>query len=119
MRRDRPTVPLRSSLDAVLAHLGRPTLQALEVVSTEWTTLVGGALSTRSHPVDLDDETLIVEVVDSVSARALTGMGHDLVRSVNLLVGEDVVGALRVRVRRDGRSAGTLRDMGSDSAEGI
>ena len=45
MRPQRPARHISSSLNAVLAHFGRPSLDAHAVIENQWSTIVGARLA--------------------------------------------------------------------------
>lgn len=117
MRNQRPSRHVSNSLDAVLAHFGRPSLDAHEVIRTKWSTIVGSRLAGWCWPSELVSGELVVSTTDPVVAEELNLMKRELAGTLNRLVGDDVVATVRVRVTSEGRSAGAPGDGGPGAPE--
>lgn len=109
-RGQRPARHVSNSLDAVLAHFGRPSLDAHEVIRTRWSTIVGTRLAEWCWPSELVSGELVVSTTEPVVAEELKAMARDLAGTLNRLVGDDVVATVRVRVTSEGRSEGAPGD---------
>jgi predicted nucleic acid-binding Zn ribbon protein len=118
MSPQRPVRRLSSSLDDVLAHLGRPTVEAHRVIEAQWRSIVGSRLSGCCRPVGMTDRELTVEAADPVVAEEVNLMARDLARSINRLVGNDVVASVRVRVSSGGGSVGAPGERAPGSTDG-
>ena len=118
MSPQRPIHRLSNSLDDVLAHLGRPTVEAHRAITAQWRSIVGARLSGCCRPAGVADGELTVVADDPVVAEELNWMARDLARSINRLVGNDVVAGVRVRVSAGGGSAGAPGERSPGSADG-
>ena len=106
MRHRRSSRHVSNSVDAVLAHLGRPSVDAHEVIRTKWATIVGPRLAGWCWPSELVSGELVVSTTDPVVAEELNLISRELAGTLNRLVGDDVVATVRVRVTSEGRSGG-------------
>ena len=110
MRPQRPARHISSSLNSVLAHFGRPSLDAHAVIENQWSTIVGARLAAWCRPSDLADGQLVVTTGEPAVAEELRLLARELAETLNELVGDDVVATVRVRVTSEGPSVGAPRD---------
>jgi predicted nucleic acid-binding Zn ribbon protein len=95
-------VELRASLDRLLRHSGKPSIQTLDVVFQQWVDLVGETAAAHSKPVLLDRERLVIEVDTPTWASELHWHEAALLRHLRTVLGSDAPGRLEVRVARRG-----------------
>jgi DNA gyrase subunit B len=82
MRPRRSSRHVSNSLDAVLAHLGRPSVDAHEVIRTKWATIVGSRLAGWCWPSELVSGELVVSTTDPVVAEELNLISRELAGQV-------------------------------------
>jgi predicted nucleic acid-binding Zn ribbon protein len=95
-------VEFRTSLDRLLRHSGKPTVQSLDVVFHQWTELVGEVAAGHSRPILLDKERLVIEAETTTWASELRWHEAALLRHLRTVLGSDAPGRLEVRVARRG-----------------
>ena len=71
-------VPLRESVDRVLAGLGAPTIDDLQTVHDQWNDLVGAGVADHAQPVSIEHGRLVVSVDDPAWASQLRWAEPDL-----------------------------------------
>ena len=118
MTAQRPSRHVSSSLDAVLAHFGRPSLDAHAVIEGQWPTIVGARLAKWCWPSDLVSGRLVISTTDPAVAEELNLLGRELAGTLNQLVGDDVVATVRVRVTSESRSPGVPTEQAPKGTDG-
>jgi hypothetical protein len=99
-------VPTRvgDALDRVLKRLGVPsTVSGVEVVFERWPEVVGEAMASRTRPVSIDGEALIVACDEPAVATHVRFLEPQLVARLGELAGERRITRVEVRVERGGR----------------
>lgn len=92
--------PLAGVLDAVMAGLGGPSVQAIVVVHERWADVVGAEVATHARPVGISDRQLQIGVDGPAWASHLRWSEGEILARLATLVGPDVVTSVSVRVSR-------------------
>ena len=97
-------IPLRESLVELTDELRVAGPDAMRIVQEEWPALVGRELAPHVRLGSLRDGTLTLEVDDPMWAAPLRYLESGIVETLAKRLGSDVVGAVRIAVRkpRDG-----------------
>ena len=93
-------VPLRESIDRVLAGLGAPTVDHIRTIHDRWDELVGTGVAVHAQPASIEHGRLLVIVDDPAWASQLRWTEADLVRRLEAVLGAEVVTSVVTRVRR-------------------
>ena len=93
-------VPLRESIDQVLAGLGAPTVDHIRTVHDRWDELVGTGVADHAQPASIEHGQLVVTVDDPAWASQLRWAEPDLLRRLEAVLGAEVVTSVVTRVRR-------------------
>ena len=99
-RRDELPIPLRESLVELTDELRVAGPEAMRVVQELWPQLVGRELAPHVSLGSLRDGTLTLEVDDPVWAAPLRYLESGIVETLAKRLGSDVVGAVRIAVRK-------------------
>lgn len=91
---------MSSLLDRVVKGMGAPSLDAVELVFTRWTDVVGAQLGQRTRPVDLADGTLRIAADDPAVVSHLRYLEVELLDRLRDLLGERRVHRVEVVVDR-------------------
>jgi hypothetical protein len=94
-----PPRRLSDSLDRVLAGLGRPSVDVLDVLRDRWEELVGPAAAEALRPLGIEHGTLVVAVSEPAWASHVRWLGAELVARAGEVLGPGVVTAVEARVR--------------------
>lgn len=97
---DPPPKTLRAGIDGVVRHLGGPDTDVMTQLFGRWRELVGDVLAAHVRPVRLTGGDLVLEVDDGAWATEVRYFDAELRRRIAEVVGDGVVDAIRVRVRR-------------------
>ena len=92
--------PVAESLDRLMASLGGPRASALTTVFSSWGELVGDTVAAHASPRSLRRGVLVVAVDEPAWATSLRWLEADLLARMAEVVGDGVVTAIEVRVRR-------------------
>jgi predicted nucleic acid-binding Zn ribbon protein len=95
-----PPVPVGEMLDRVLGRLGAPARAGVEVVFDRWADVVGEAMASRTRPVAIDGETLVVACDDPALVTHLRFLEPQLVARLSELTGARHLTRVEVRVDR-------------------
>jgi hypothetical protein len=87
-------------LDAVLAGLGAPKVEAIIAVHERWDAIVGDELAGHAQPLAIEDGCLRVGVDGPAWASHLRWSEREIVARVDRLVGAGVVTAVTTRILR-------------------
>jgi hypothetical protein len=74
------------------------TITAAEIACTVWPNAVGKKIAAHTRAVRMVRERLVVEVEDAVWQRQLNALSRTILRNLERLVGEDLVGDLEFKV---------------------
>ncbi len=96
----RGPAPLATGLDAVLAGLGGPTVEAIVVVHERWDEVVGGEVSPHAKPLRITGGRLQIAVDSPGWANHLKWSEADIVTRLAALLGPDQVTSVTVALRR-------------------
>ncbi|HEY2330341.1 MAG TPA: DUF721 domain-containing protein [Acidimicrobiales bacterium] len=88
------------SLDRVTGALGVPSSGTLQVVFSQWDSLVGEVLAAHARPASLREGALVVSVDDPAWATQLRWFQADLLARLEAAVGPGEVIEIDVRVAR-------------------
>ena len=92
-----------ASLDRVLKGLGVPsTVAGVEVVFERWPDVVGAAMASRTRPITISRDTLVVGCDDPALATHVRFLEPQLVARLRELAGERRITRVEVRVERTG-----------------
>jgi hypothetical protein len=100
-----PVAPTRvgDALDRVLKRMGVPsTVAGVEVVFERWPEVVGEAMASRTRPLTIDRETLVVACDEPAFATHVRFLEPQLVARLRELAGERRITRVEVRVTRPG-----------------
>ena len=87
-------------LDAVLAGLGAPAVDAIVAIHEDWSTIVGDELAGHAHPLAIEGGTLRIGVDSPAWASHLRWSEREIVSRIDRLVGTGVVTAVTTRIVR-------------------
>ena len=88
-------------LDAVLAGIGGPTVEAIVVLHERWAELVGPEVADRSRPLGVEAGTLKIAADSAAWASHLRWSEADVIERAAALLGPGTVTAIVVRVARN------------------
>jgi hypothetical protein len=91
---------LGTGLDAVLAGLGGPTVEAIVVVHERWPEVVGDEVAPHAKPLGITQGRLQIGVESPGWASHLRWSEADIVARLTLLLGAEQVTSLAIRVTR-------------------
>ena len=98
MSPDRGPVPIRASLEKLLAGLGSPEIDSMTMLVERWPEVVGERLAERIHAVAVRRRELLVTVDDPAWASQIAWLEAQLLERVEGIVGPGRIVAVRVRV---------------------
>lgn len=96
----RGPAPLAGGLDAVLAGLGGPTVQAIVVVHERWPEVVGPEVAPHAKPLGITGGRLQIGVDSPGWASHLRWSEADIVARLTALLGPDQVTSVAIRLTR-------------------
>lgn len=99
-----PPAPLSRDLDALMAHLGAPPVDAVRALGERWETIVGSDAAPHVRLGGVDHGTVVVEVDAPAWATRLRFGSRDLIAAIEREVGPEVVSRVEVQVRPPRRS---------------
>lgn len=91
---------LPALLDAVLAGMGAPKVDAIISIHEGWSGVVGEELASHAHPLSIEDGCLRVGVDSPGWANHLRWSEAEIVARIDRLVGAGVVTSVRTRIVR-------------------
>jgi predicted nucleic acid-binding Zn ribbon protein len=94
-----PPSPLAGDLDALLAHLGAPPVEAVRALQESWSELVGADVAAHVRVAGIDRGTLLLEVDAPPWATRMRFGARELLGRVGALVGAEVATRVEVQVR--------------------
>ena len=97
-RRGAEPAPLATALDAVLASLGGPSVEAIVVVHERWPEVVGAEVAEHARPIAIEAGRLRIGVDSPGWASHLRWSEGEIVTRIAQLVGEGQVTSVQVRV---------------------
>ena len=103
MTPDTNPIPLRQSLEYLLAGLGAPQIDAVNTLIDRWQEVVGPELATQVRAVAVKGSDLIVQVEDPAWASQITWLEVQLLERIASLIGSDQITAVIARVARQPR----------------
>ena len=92
--------PLAGALDAVLAGLGGPSLEAIVVIHERWAEIVGPEVAPHARPVAITDGRLQIAVESPGWASHLRWAQAEILARTQVLLKADEVTAVAIRVAR-------------------
>lgn len=92
--------PLSGVLDAVMAGLGGPSVEAIVVVHERWDEVVGPEVAPHAKPLGIHGGTLQIGVESPGWASHLRWSEAEILARLDHLIGADQVTAVAVRVTR-------------------
>ena len=98
MRDDPGPVPIRLSLERLMAGLGSPEIKATATIIERWPEIVGPELARGVVAVAVRGSELLVRVEDPAWASQLAWLEARLLERIAALVGPGRITAVRVRV---------------------
>lgn len=96
----RPPAPVSGALEAVMASLGGPSVQAIVAVHQRWGDIVGAEVALHAEPLGIDDGRLRVQVDGSAWASHLRWAEPEILVRLAEVVGVGQVTTLVVSVGR-------------------
>ncbi|HRW36330.1 MAG: DUF721 domain-containing protein [Acidimicrobiales bacterium] len=93
-------VALPALLDAVLAGLGAPTVDAIVTVHERWEEVVGAELVVHAEPLAIEDGCLRIGVDNPAWAGHLRWSEHEILARLERLLGAGVVTSVTTRASR-------------------
>jgi len=99
MKPDRGPVPLRRSLERLLAGMGAPKIDDTMMIIEQWPEIVGARLADRIEAVAVSGSELLVAVHDPAWASQVTWLEAQLLERIEVLVGPGKITSVRVRVQ--------------------
>ncbi len=93
-------VPIRASLERLMAGMGAPEIEATTSIVEAWPEIVGPELATRIEAVGVRGSELVILVRDPAWAGQIAWLEAELLQRVEALVGPDRITAVRARVAR-------------------
>ena len=97
-RRTRLPEPASTSLGRITSRLGTPPPQALSAVFGRWGDIAGAEIAAHSHPRQLRDGVLVVEVDQPAWATQLGYLKAELIAKIAKATGGEEVREIRLRV---------------------
>lgn len=91
---------LAASLDAVMAGLGGPTVEAIVVIHEQWADIVGAEVAPHAQPLGVEAGHLKISVDSPGWASHLRWSEADIVARLATLIGPDQVTSVGIRVGR-------------------
>lgn len=85
-------------LDRALRSLGTPSVTGVEVIFERWDDVVGAAMASRTRPVRIDGDVLVVGCDEPAVATHVRFLQAQLVERLGQLSGERRIGRIEVRV---------------------
>lgn len=98
MKRPTGPVPLRRTLERLLAGLGAPDIDSTTLVVERWPEVVGEDLAARVRAVAVRGSELVVGVDDPAWASQVAWLEARLLERLDALVGPGTITAVKVRV---------------------
>ena len=99
MKPDRGPVPLRRSLERLLAGMGAPQIDDTMMIIEQWPEIVGAQLVERIEAVAVSGSELVVAVHDPAWASQVAWLEAQLLERIEGLVGAGKITSVRVRVQ--------------------
>jgi hypothetical protein len=90
-------------LDRTLRSLGTPSVAGVEVVFERWADVVGPAMASRTRPVRLDGDALVVGCDEPAVATHVRFLQAEIVERVGQLSGDRRIARVEVRVSQPRR----------------
>lgn len=97
----RPPAPLAGALDAVLAGLGGPSLEAIVVIHERWAEIVGAEVAPHARPIAITEGRLQIAVESPGWASHLRWAEAEILARTRVLLGADEVTDVTIRVARN------------------
>ena len=97
MNGDEPA-SLRPLLDQVVRAMGAPGVDAVEVVFTRWSEVVGPVLARSTRPASITEGVLVLEADDPAVVSHVRYLEAELLERLSELLGADRVRSVAVRV---------------------
>ncbi len=98
MKPERGPVPLRRSLERLLAGMGAPKIDDTMAIIDQWPEIVGERLAERIEAVAVRGSELLVAVHDPAWASQVAWLEVQLLERIEALVGPGRITSVRVRV---------------------
>ncbi|CAN5475169.1 hypothetical protein BH10ACT1_BH10ACT1_40940 [soil metagenome] len=92
--------PLSAGLDAVMAGLGGPTVEAIVLIHERWDEIVGVEVAPHAKPLGIDGGRLKIGVDGPGWASHLRWSEAEILARLATLVGPDQVSSVGIRVTR-------------------
>ncbi|MCU1496197.1 MAG: hypothetical protein JWM47_150 [Acidimicrobiales bacterium] len=90
--------PLSAALDAVMAGLGGPTVEAIVVIHEQWADIVGAEVAPHSKPLGVEGGHLKISVDGPGWASHLRWSEGEIVARLAALIGPGQVSSVGIRV---------------------
>ena len=100
MTLSRNPVPLRQSLEYLLAGLGAPKIDSVTKLMDSWPEVVGPKLATKVKAVSVKGSELVVRVEDPAWASQIAWLESQLLQRIATLIGPDRITTVTARVVR-------------------
>jgi predicted nucleic acid-binding Zn ribbon protein len=94
-----PPSPLAGDLDALLAHLGAPPVEAVRALQEGWSDLVGPEVAEHVRVAGIDRGTLLLEVDAPAWATRMRFGARELLGRIGSRIGSEVATRVEVQVR--------------------
>lgn len=95
-----PPAPIAGALEAVVASLGGPSVQAIVAVHQRWDDIVGAEVALHAEPLGIDDSRLRVQVDGPAWASHLRWAEPEILVRLAEVVGPGQVTSMVVSVGR-------------------
>ena len=99
MKPDRGPVPIRRSLERLLAGMGAPQIDDTMTIIEQWPEIVGARLAERIEAVAVSGSELLVAVHDPAWASQVSWLEAQLLERIGDLIGPGKITSVRVRVQ--------------------
>ena len=96
---------LARSLEKLLGNLNAPSVDVLDVIFREWSSIVGPDLAEHTKPGSIDGDLLTVTADDPAWATEFRWLEREVVQRLAEATGTDRIQRVQVRVSRGSRGA--------------
>lgn len=93
--------PLAGALDAVLAGLGGPSVEAIVLIHERWDEIVGAEVAPHARPIAITEGRLQIAVESPGWASHLRWAEGEILARTDALLGANQVTAVTIRVARN------------------
>lgn len=99
-RSDRGPRPLGTSLDHLLGNLDAPSVDVLDSIFHDWSSIVGLDLARHTRPSMVDGDRLVVTASDSAWGTEVQWLEKHMLERLSEVTGSSRITSIQVRVSR-------------------